>query len=124
MNPPYLSPFANHLWQSTVFAAVAGLLTLVLRRNSARVCHSVWLAASCKFLLPLSLLIALGEGIPWRTAPELMPSNFSVAMDEMSQPFTAPAVSSSLPATGHSAASPIPAVLWGLWAFGFLGVAG
>jgi bla regulator protein blaR1 len=124
MNPPYLSPFANHLWQSTVFAAVAGLLTLVLRRNSARVRHSVWLAASCKFLLPLSLLIVLGERIPWRTAPELMPSNFSVAMDEMGQHFSAPAASLSLPATVHSPASPIPAVLWGLWAFGFLGIAG
>ena len=27
---------ANHLWQSTAFAVVAGLLTLALRRNHAR----------------------------------------------------------------------------------------
>ena len=30
MIPVYLSPFANHLWQSTLFAAVAILLTLAL----------------------------------------------------------------------------------------------
>jgi len=59
MNPANLSPFANHLWQSTLFVAFAGLLTLALRNNSARVRHWVWLAASCKFLIPLSALIAL-----------------------------------------------------------------
>lgn len=63
MNPAYFSPFANHLWQSTLLAGVAGLLTLVLRNNHARVRHWVWLAASCKFLIPLSVLIALGGHI-------------------------------------------------------------
>jgi hypothetical protein len=32
---------ANHLWQSTLFAAVAGLLTLALRKNHARTRHAV-----------------------------------------------------------------------------------
>jgi hypothetical protein len=31
VNPTDLSPLANHLWQSTLFAAVAGLLTLALQ---------------------------------------------------------------------------------------------
>ncbi len=53
----------NHLWQSTVFAGVAALLTLALRKNQARVRHGVWVAASCKFLVPLSILIALGGHI-------------------------------------------------------------
>ena len=66
--PGYLSPFADHLWQSTLFAGVAGLLTLALRRNHARVRHGLWLAASCKFLIPFSVLIALGRSDPWRTA--------------------------------------------------------
>jgi bla regulator protein BlaR1 len=68
MNPAYLPPFANHLWQSTLFAGLAGLLTLALRKNHARVRHSLWLAASCKFLVPLSVLMALGGHIQWRTA--------------------------------------------------------
>ena len=47
----------NHLWQSTVFAAVAGLLTLVLRKNHAGARYWLWMAASIKFLLPFSLLV-------------------------------------------------------------------
>ena len=41
---------ANHLWQSTLFAALAGLLTLAFRRNRAQVRYWLWLAASVKFL--------------------------------------------------------------------------
>ena len=37
MIPTAFAPLVTHLWQSTVFAAVAGLLTLALRRNQARV---------------------------------------------------------------------------------------
>jgi hypothetical protein len=78
---------ADHLWQSTLFALVAGLLTLALRKNRARVRHWVWLAASLKFLIPVSVLIALGSHIEWRKAPA--PSNISIVMVEVSQPFTA-----------------------------------
>jgi bla regulator protein BlaR1 len=84
MTSAYLSPIADHLWQSTLFAGVAGLLTLALRKNRARVRHWVWLAASLKFLVPLSLLIALGSQIGWRTAPAATRSNFSVVMEEVS----------------------------------------
>jgi len=112
----------NHLWQSTVFAGVAALLTLALRKNQARVRHGVWVAASCKFLVPLSILIALGGHIQWRTAPEITPTNLSVVMDEVSQPFTDPVVSSSSPAAPASA-SLLSAALWGIWACGFLGIA-
>ena len=52
---------ANHLWQSTLFACAIGLLTLALRKNRAAVRHGLWLAASVKFLLPLSLLVGLGS---------------------------------------------------------------
>lgn len=52
MNPDYLRPVADHLWQSALFAGIAGLLTLALQRNSARISHWLWLTASCKFLIP------------------------------------------------------------------------
>lgn len=57
-----ISPsLANHLLQSTVFAfAVAGICWL-LRRQSARTRFWLWLAASVKFLLPLSALVWLGQ---------------------------------------------------------------
>ena len=37
---------ANHLLQSTVFAAAAGMLTLLLRNNHARTRYWIWLTAS------------------------------------------------------------------------------
>ncbi len=50
----------NHLWQSTVFAVMAGLLTLAFRKNRAQVRYWLWFSASVKFLLPFSLLLTLG----------------------------------------------------------------
>src|SRR5580692_4705743 len=92
-----MNSIADHVWQSTLFACVAGLLTLALRKNRARVRHWVWLAASCKFLIPFAVLIALGGHMQWRTARETTPSNLSVLMDAVSQPFTAPEAAASAP---------------------------
>jgi bla regulator protein BlaR1 len=122
MNSADLSPFANHLWQSTVFAGVAGLLTLALRKNPARVRHWVWLAASYKFLIPLSLLIALGGHIQWHTGTAMAHSDLSVVMDKMSQPFTAQPVASTLSVVAAPAGSLLPAVLLGFWGCGFIGI--
>jgi bla regulator protein BlaR1 len=55
MIPSYVGPIVNHLWQSTVFVAVAGMLTLLLRRNLARTRYWLWLVASAKFLIPFGL---------------------------------------------------------------------
>jgi uncharacterized protein (TIGR03435 family) len=106
-----------------VFAGIAGLLPLALRRNRARVRHWVWLAASCKFLVPLSLLVALGAHIPPRTAPQIARSDVSIVMDELSQPFTPLAESSRWTEAATAAGSLLPAVLWGIWACGSLGIA-
>ena len=84
MKPGYVSAIANHLWQSTLFAGLAALLTLALRSNHARVRHGVWLAASCKFLIPLSVLIALGGQVRWRAVPETTQSNIVIVMDQVS----------------------------------------
>lgn len=123
MNAQSVSWLANHLWQSTLFAGIAGLLTLPLRNHRARVRHGLWLAASCKFLIPLSVLVALGGHIRWRPAPETTPSGWSVVMREVSQPFPAPAAASpGLPAP-PPAAGPLPEFLAGIWACGFLAIA-
>jgi hypothetical protein len=82
-----LPAFFDHLWQSTLFALVAGLLTLVLRENRARVRHWVWAAASFKFLFPLSVLIGIGSQMEWRTLQA--PSKVPAVMVEVSEPFTA-----------------------------------
>jgi len=123
MNSLDLPLVANHLWQSTLFAGVAWLLTLALRNNRARVRHWIWLAASCKFLLPLSALIALGGHIQWRSVPEAAQSNIAIVIDEVSRPFTAPVLPSRQDAPSRS---PIPLsdALCTVWALGFLGISG
>ncbi len=47
MIPDSLLAISNHVWQSTVFACAAGLLTLALWNNAARVRHRIWVVASC-----------------------------------------------------------------------------
>ncbi len=121
MIPESLSPLANHLWQSTLFAGVAGLLTLALRKNPARVRHWVWVTASVKFLVPFSVLIAIGGHIGWRTAPAIAP-NVSVVVGQVSQPFKPTAVSSPILAIVPTAPNPLAAILFGIWACGFVGI--
>jgi uncharacterized protein (TIGR03435 family) len=108
----------DHLWQSTLFAAIAGLLTLALRKNRARVRHWVWFTASCKFLIPLSLLTGLGSQVQWRMTPA--PAKVSIVMDYVSQPFKSATPTVAKPAQR----SLLPAILFGLWACGFLSVTG
>ncbi|WP_052201013.1 M56 family metallopeptidase [Terriglobus sp. TAA 43] len=55
-----LPAIGNHLWQSTAFACAVWLITLTLRHNAARLRYGLWIAASLKFLLPLSLLLNFG----------------------------------------------------------------
>jgi cytochrome c-type biogenesis protein CcmH/NrfF len=39
---PSLTNITNHLWQSTVFAVVAGLVTVAFRANRAHVRYWLW----------------------------------------------------------------------------------
>ncbi len=55
MIPIAFQPLADHLWQSTWLAGLAGLFTLALRKNRAQTRYWLWLAASMKFLLPFSV---------------------------------------------------------------------
>jgi beta-lactamase regulating signal transducer with metallopeptidase domain len=117
-----LSLVYDHLWQSTFFAAAAGLFTLALRQNRARVRHGLWLAASIKFLIPLAVLIELGGRIPWHRVP---PSGLSALVVAMSEPFTMPPASAPTLAAPPvaPAANPLPAILAAIWAIGFLAIA-
>ena len=54
----------NHLWQSTVFAGIAWLLTLTLKKNRAQTRYWLWFAASMKFLVPFTALVSLGSLAP------------------------------------------------------------
>jgi len=83
----------NHLLQSTFFALAVALLVLAFRKNRARVRYSLWLIASLKFLIPFSMLIALGSQIHWTPAAhEIVTRAASPAVvqtvEQFSQPFT------------------------------------
>jgi len=111
----------DHLWQSTVCAVVAALLTLTLRRNQARVRYWLWLAASIKFLVPFSVLVALGNRFAWRHISNAGGALY-VAIEQVGQPFTQAA-----PAVVQAAAAPTLArmlhllpIAAGVWLCGFL----
>ncbi len=122
MIPESLSSIANHLWQSTLFAGAAWLLTLALRKSPARVRHWIWVTAMLKFLAPFALLIAFGSYVPWRATPAPVGASVSIALDQVSQPFALAASSSSVVVTEAARASVVPAIVWTLWICGFLGV--
>jgi bla regulator protein blaR1 len=86
MIPINLSPFANHIWQSTLFACAAAILTLALRKNRAQIRYWLWLAASIKFLIPWTLLVSVGSRIDWRTAAVAAPP-VAPAIRQIAQPF-------------------------------------
>ena len=63
-----LPGLTNHLWQSTLFAGVAALLTVAFRKNRAHIRYWLWLSASLKFLVPFSFLIGFGSLLAWTPA--------------------------------------------------------
>jgi uncharacterized protein (TIGR03435 family) len=120
MIPDYLSPLANHLWQSTIVLGVAALLALALRNNSARVRYWVWFAAAVKFLIPFSILISIGHRFEWRTPPTITNVPIS-AVAEISMPFDRMPVVSVAPSAASAARSmnPLPVVVLSIWLCGF-----
>jgi bla regulator protein BlaR1 len=108
----------NHLWQSTLFAIAAGLLTLALRKNHARARYWLWLAASLKFLVPFSLLTALGSRLTWSRASAATQGALSFVIEQVSRPFAQQGVSQS----PQTLLASLPAILAVAWICGFVAV--
>jgi bla regulator protein BlaR1 len=122
--PAAIAPaIANHLWQSTLFAALAAILTLAFEKNQARIRHHLWLAASLKFLVPLSLLIGLGRHL---ASPRFSLSGHSglfSAVEGFSQPFTFVVVAPANHATNiASLLALLPGLIAAAWLCGFVTV--
>src|SRR5215475_9695593 len=119
MIPDYLSPLANHLWQSSIVTAVAALLAWTMRKNAARVRYWLWFLAAAKFLIPFSILVSLGHQFEWRT-PAATPWPISTVA-EIGMPFhPIPAVdAASSPHPAAPAANSRSVVLLSVWLFGF-----
>jgi beta-lactamase regulating signal transducer with metallopeptidase domain len=105
----------DHLWQSTLFAGGAWLMTLWLRRNPARLRFRLWFAASVKFLMPFAALSALGESLS-RLFPATVPQlvlEIRPAAERLSAPAWA------LAARQHTTTvNPMPLLVC-LWLAGF-----
>jgi uncharacterized protein (TIGR03435 family) len=113
------SSMANHIWQSTAFAAATWLLTLACKKNSARMRHWLWFTASVKFLVPFGALSAVGArfGVG---KPSLVETQISTAVTQMSEPFASPAYAlAAAPAPGIS----LETVALVIWAIGCAAIA-
>jgi uncharacterized protein (TIGR03435 family) len=110
----------NHLWQSTLFAAAAGLLALAFRGYRAQVRYWLWLSGSLKFLVPFALLIGLGGQLPRRAeAPRTTPPVISTVLVTMAQPF--PEVFPAAPT--RVSTDWLPTALAIAWGCGFTAIA-
>ena len=109
---------ADHLWQSTLFAALAGLLTLALRKNRPQVRYAVWLAASLKFLVPVAALAAVGARFGSRSPAMIAgpPLTFVVdSWDALSQPFSRPGAAVTQGTISTIIAAGLPILLLAVW---------
>lgn len=109
----------DHLWQSTAFVCAAGLLTLTLRRQAARTRYWVWLVASLKFLVPFSLLTAVGRRLaPQQKAPVAFSSFAGLATH-----FATPFVETRGLESGTRGGLDVTSLVLGLWVSGTIIVA-
>jgi RND family efflux transporter MFP subunit len=110
----------NHLWQSTLFAGLAAVLTLAFRENRAGVRYWLWFTASLKFLVPFVLLSMIGSHLAWAPAARQMtPPSISRSMARMNEPFVVAAEKGSQ----HRPVHWMPLALLGTWACGFAALA-
>src|ERR1700720_976374 len=117
-----LAALANHLWQSTLFAAAVSLLTLTLRKNHAQARHWLWLTASAKFLIPFPLLVAIGPQLGWRAAPVLPRAGITSVVQEISQPFSPPQPHVVFRTHSRPTFPIVSAAILGAWFCGFAAV--
>ncbi len=119
-----IAGLVDHLWQATLFAGAAWLLTLALRKNRAQVRYWIWFTASVKFLIPFSVLVALGTLAPRHAAPPVQ-AGWVVAAEQIGQPLTTiPAVAARVDVTADRANRfHLAGAALALWACGFAVVA-
>ena len=112
-----IAGLTNHLWQSTLFALAAALLTIAFRTNHAPLRYWLWFSASLKFFLPFALLMSFGSQLIWAPAAKKIATPVvSLAIDQISRPF--PADPSFVPA----GRAPIPwlrVAIFSIWTIGF-----
>jgi bla regulator protein BlaR1 len=114
---PWVAPvLMNHLWQSTLFVIAVWLATLALRRNAARVRCWLWTAASVKFLVPLSVLVGLGERFQWHAAAAVVQPTVLFVMEDVLAPVSV--VAAAGPASIQQSPPVWPWLVLAIWCAG------
>jgi bla regulator protein BlaR1 len=117
MTESFSSALFAHLWQTTLVVGIVWLVVLALRGNRPRVRYWLWTAASLKFLVPFSWLVAFGSWFEWRSAPAIAKPAATFVEEILASPLPVAASTSSLSGVQSSA------WLWVLpsvWIAGFL----
>ena len=112
-----ISDLANHVWQSTVFAAAVAVLVFVVRQNHARVRYWLWCTASLKFFIPFALLTSLGSRaeLP-HVAQTQLSAAVATAVTQIQEPF------SDHVFVAATSAPPVPAGDGGAWRSALLAI--
>jgi uncharacterized protein (TIGR03435 family) len=119
-----LGAIGDHLWQSTLVAAAAALLTVCFRNNAARIRHAIWLAASAKFLVPFAALIAVGRRLGITPPEAALPARLDIQIqfvDTVARPFSIQPLDGPVVAgvpAGADWLAVLPYVLGGVWMAG------
>jgi bla regulator protein blaR1 len=124
-NGLFAPAIVNHVWQSTVAAGIAWLVSAALKKNHARVRYAVWFAATVKFLAPFALLTAAGEWLRSLVAvAAIHKPPVAAAMVQFAQPFSPAQMTDAgaAPVAAHSL-SWLPFALVAIWIGGALLVA-
>lgn len=123
---PAMELLGNHLWQSTLVLALAGLLVCTLRGNRAEVRYAVWLTASMKFLVPFAALAWIGHHIEWSPPTSVSNSDVIQTVQFVAQPLASTDLNVltgfSLPP--NSSTGTAFRIVMGIWLCGVAGVAG
>jgi bla regulator protein BlaR1 len=106
-----LTEIANHLWQSTLTAMALAALAATLRAHGAHIRYWIWWAASAKFLVPFSLLTALGGAFAPASVPVYVFGAWSEALGRLARPVRETA-----------SWTPVTEALFVLWTLGFAAV--
>jgi uncharacterized protein (TIGR03435 family) len=113
----------DHLWQSTLFAAVVAVVVAMLRGKRASVRHALWLAASIKFVIPFAALTAFGAVIGSRLSlhvPQPAPDFVQTMTSAPFVPQIAPALSIAPSSTATAPSSVLLPALIAIWSAGCL----
>jgi beta-lactamase regulating signal transducer with metallopeptidase domain len=81
----------DHLWQSSLFALGAMLLTMLLRKEGAHVRYWIWFTASVKFLIPFSLVALIGSQVGWHALSATLQIPFATSAHQIASPLLSPA---------------------------------